>query len=258
MNRFNKGKFALAGILITIAGQGIATTIYSENFDSGTPGESLTDSPFGYTLHDTHGGGGDLKLGLAVHGWSGNSVIGGDADFDQLNYVYKFLPIPEHGLIQFSADFYSPTLVGSETQDVGMMLSHNAPFTDGYSNVGLFSVGPGWLTEDDSSGGQAGNVWQSPPGLHNEAVRGSLFWNQDTGEHWVEIAGESGTYTSPHTYYPTSPMNCIAIYIDRRNSNPLSGDIDNVDVEAVPEPITLSMGVGVLGLVLRRKRPKTQ
>lgn len=230
-----------------------AQIIYSENFDSGSTGESLTDPQFGYVLHNTNGGGGDLKLGPAQHGWSGKSIIGQSADAGQINLLYKLLPLPAHGIIQFSADLFSSTVVGtSDEEDVGIQLIHNSPDGPGFEAFELRAQ-PGHWGSDDSSASR--NFWDSPSGLHDEPVRGSLFWNQDTTEHWTEITDGTTTFVSPHFFAPgLGPMNGLDLYIDRRTNNPVAGDIDNVVVQAVPEPATLAMVMFGLAVLKTRRR----
>ncbi|HTQ10264.1 MAG TPA: hypothetical protein VMI31_09355 [Fimbriimonadaceae bacterium] len=236
---------------VSVRLSGLAQTIYSENFDSGFAGESLTDPQYGFTSYS-----GDLKLGSAKHGWTGNSIIGSSgSDAGQLNLDYKFLPLPAHGLLEFSEDFFSPTLTGSSTaDDVAIQLFNGVPGATG-NGYDLRAEGTYWFSEDLTPGGA--NYWYSPTGLHNEVVTGSIFWNQDTGEHWSEVSDGTTTFDSPHLFDPSAgPMTGIDLYIDQRdNTNP--GDIDNLRVirrdASTPEPFTMSLGIAGAGLFFRRR-----
>ncbi|MFI5385508.1 MAG: hypothetical protein ACHQ50_05235 [Fimbriimonadales bacterium] len=249
MNRFIKGRFILPAFVLSIPFHGFAQTIYSENFDSGYVGESLTNPQFGFNVYAP--GGGDLKLGPAQHGWSGLSMIGDSAPVYQENWLYKFLPLPTHGLIEFSADMFSSLTTSQD--DIGMALIPGSPYAPGTSAFGLRDFQNGWESTD---GSPTTNVWDSPSGMHNEPVTGSLFWNQDTGEHWAEITDGVNALISPHFFDTHGPMAGIVIFNDRRTLNPVSGDIDNLVVRgrvAAPEPFTMSLGLAGIGLFVRRR-----
>jgi len=253
MNHFTKTSL-LIGFLSTVSRLTFAQVVYSENFDSGANGESLTDSQFGFAVHNTNGGGGNLRLGPAQHGWSGRSVTGSNADPAQINFLYKALALPTHGVVEFSADMFSATLTGSLTQDVGIQLLNGSPDAGGIG-FELNAVGDHWQADN---GFLPRDFWESVATMHNEPITGSIFWNQDTGEHWAEISDGSQTLDSPHLFDPElGPMTTIALYIDRRNSNVAAGDIDNLTVRnhvLTPEPFTMCLGGAGVGLFLKRRK----
>jgi|GEM_PF-6852179 len=251
MHHSIKGNLVLAGLVICFPLRGHAQTFYSENFDSGSAGESLTDPQFGFNVYAP--GGGDLKLGPSQHGWSGNSVIGTSATIGAENWLYKYLPLPTHGLLEFSADLYS-SLTFSQ-QDIGMAFMPASPYPPGYSGFSLEDDQNGW---DSFDGSPTRNQWFSPAGMHDEPITGSLFWNQDTGEHWAEITDGVQSFSSEHFFDDAHrTMAGIAISCDRRYYNPTAGDIDNLRViqrdASTPEPFTMTLGLAGAGLFVQRR-----
>ena len=251
MNRSIARRVALASLALSGPFLGSAQVIYSQNFDSGTPGESLTDPQFGFTVQN-NGVGGDLKLGPALHGWTGNSVIGAGADNGQFNGLYKALPLPTHGIAEFSADLYSGVI---SSDDVGMTLFSGTPGNSDYHNFELNTYSDFWNTDNFPYNA---NSFHFPAGMHSEPVHGSIFWNQDTGEHWAELSDGTETLDSPHFLAPgQSPMTSIEVWIDRRAFNANPGDFDNLEVRvipsATPEPVTVSIGLAGVGLFVRRR-----
>lgn len=237
---------ALIGTSVTAT----AETIYSENFDSGTPGQSLLDPQYGFTINTdpAYPGPYDMHLAPSQHGWTGNSIIGSAAAEGQSNELEKFLPMPEHGVIKFSADLYAFAQDGG----VGIRLRHG---TSSDPDPMSFSVGGGFYGFWESScETEPRGIWDSPIGMHDVPVHVALYWNQDTGENWAEVSDGVSMFASPHNFHPGSgPMNAIDLAIDRRYSN-VGGDIDNLKVEAfpVPEPASLgAFGIGIAALAFR-------
>ena len=242
----------LATVFLLSPCNSMAQVIYSQNFDSGAPGDSLSSPQFGF-IDESSPGAGNMALGAAQHGWSGNSVIGASAAAGTLNNEFLPLALPTHGLLEFSADLYS---YGADHSGVGIAFFHDQEAAADHSDFILVSEENQGNWESSTEPAPR-NLWDSPVGMHDEVVHAALYWNQDTGENWATLTDGAQTWSSPHSVYAGGVlMNGIDLEIDRRFSS-VGGDIDNLEVRVVPgptpEPITSALGIAGVALFLRRR-----
>ncbi len=241
------GPLAAAFLLLVVC-QAKGQVIYSEDFSSGIPLESLTDPQFGFTAQS-----GDMLLGPAEYGASGLAVNGALAAEGVDNELYRFINMGSHGLIEFSADLYVPT---GDYSGVGIRLFSAAPFDPNHIEFNLGSAGY-FAPWESSTYPAPRNLWDSPDGMHDEWVHASVFWNQDTGENWATVSDGSGVFASPHAFYSEPVvMDAIGLELDRRYSNGGS-DIRDLRVErlaTVPGPAAAGPVVAAACLHVRRMR----
>ncbi len=222
-----------------------ADTIYSQDFESATAGQSVTLSPIEWVASM-----GDMKVGSGLHtGWSGNAISG---DLGGINdgLAYKSLTLPTDKLLTFTADVYVKS--GTGYGSLGYFRNGNwcACWTFGSNGYATFRpVGDyGWSFANTDKAFSL-----------DSTVTVQTIVDPVNNQTWGRLISDAGDFTTP--VYGDSVMP-LGIYTYSSNGSGRTGiDVDNIIVSTpnaapVPEPsglVVLGLG-GLTTLNILRKR----
>jgi hypothetical protein len=240
--------------LLNICAASWSQTLYSENFDSGTPGQSLSAAPFNWTMYN-----GDLRIGHAPHGWTGNSIVGSLGPAGEQSSGFIGFSATPNKVITLSADvFVSDQFTGNA---LGLIdLPSGVPGYPGTGSIDISDNGTAFWELIYSTGPQDFDTWYAPSGRFiNEAVHLTLSGDETTGGFWCSLTDSVGTVTSPTFIDPNAVLfNYLQVNSDLRYGGTHGLDADNLLIQAspsaVPEPCTTAIGfLAVVSLGQRRR-----
>lgn len=239
----------LKGMLFLVIGlrPSYSQTLYEETFDGGTPGQSLTNSPFNWTAAY-----GNISIDTTTHpGWSGNAVVGNSALMPE-GYQGSLLRrpvsnLPTNGVLTISFDAWACDC------DYGAYIGlYSGPLMLFWSPWHFtYDGGPGyvWVLQFSDGGNYEVFSWQSPSdAMRNVTVHGTISVDFDNLKAWGQLTTGADTLATPQLDLPGgTSFDGVFIYEDRRNESP-GADFDNLKVQAVPRPnalISVTGGGGV-------------
>jgi hypothetical protein len=225
-----------------------ATVIYSENFDSATPGQSVSADPLNWNWPSMQG---TVKVGKGNHpGWAGNAIIGSLTipAWGFWGYAGKNIDaIPNSGVVTLTYDAwaYSECPGG---QNVTLFGDNTYVFLE-YNNNGISRHGD-WAFSAGIFGGTSAYSWSPQHFLEDQTVFCKMVLDYDQHQTWAELSDGSSIWKSDVFSFTGSPqLSVITIMEDVADSGSIGGDIDNIVLSATSVPDYAS-AASLLGFVV--------
>jgi hypothetical protein len=224
----------VATLVMLTAHTASADTIYSEDFEGATTGQSITASPLDWIGVVIAGS--DVMVGEGAHGWASRYLDAGTAVLGQENLFQKTLTLPTTGTVRLRFKAYQPTGIHPVT---GLQID---PYNGGFGfSVGSWGNGPRWWT--GSNGWVfSSTFWQTTEAFANVPfdvdTTLEIYADYDNNKTWGIIKWADQTRVTAH-YALTSGIDSLSEYADGRNMENMTRrnfDIDDIVVETLSPP----------------------
>jgi hypothetical protein len=220
------------------------TTLLNEGFDAGTPGQSLTAPPFGWSQVYASG---DVRIGASSHpGWTGNAVIGAQSPYWQ-NEVRYALAIPTNGVITFSFDAWAYSLANYGSMigfynKAGYML-----WLEPWKNIVMNNTWD-FRVSDPTTGAEIFRWYSGSNFMRNRTVHGKIIVDYENLLTWGELNDGATNVITPKAAIPANfSLSGVYVYEDRREGT-IGSDFDNLNVTASPPTVQSSIRVSAVDI----------
>ena len=254
----NVSRLALYFGMAFIATSTQANVIWTETFDSGISGQSVTEAPYTYTRSS-----GSLYIASDLHpGWIGNGLDASLTSAAPENQTGGWVTVnlqnvPTAGLVTLRLAAWSNT--GSYGSIFWLNTAAGESLgVQAWDNCCLHNVW-GVYARPTFTGRTVTDEWYTPSGAYRDVdVLVELFIDYDENQYWAKWTTSSqATESSKFSFNDKSAIESLIIYNDLRGSG--GTDVDWIQIESslppVPEPSSIALLVcGLISVAWLRMR----